>query len=197
MSELDTTNLGKGVVVEDKDTPGLLKRLAGLGLAVTTAMGIQNRKGSAGEPINLPSLQTKPCDGESAFNPKYINVMDVAKSLIALQASAGATKLYLHTQNGVFKFSELDPQQCFNPDDLCECPPDFIAGFKENEDGNLCLVRFSSSGESDSWQDTPTVNISGAGSAGSPFTAAVRVSSQAGNQLQVLGDGLYVGTPTS
>lgn len=195
--ELDTTDLGKGLVVEDKDTPGLLKRLAGVGLAIATAMGVEMRKGSTGEPINLPSLQVKTSSGAGVFKPTYLAVMDVAKTLIALQAQAGATKLYLVNQNNEFKFVELDPQQCFDPDNVCECPPDFIAGFKEDDDGKLCLVRFTSSGESDSWIDTSSVNISGNGSSESPFNAVVKISSHPGNQLQLLSDGLYVGLPTS
>ena len=108
----------------------------------------------------------------------------------ALQPNALADKYALISRSGRFQLEPLLGVPCFDPDDICDCAPDEVAGWKEI-DGKLCLVRFTSSGDSDVWNDSATIDIQGAGTTGSPFSAHVKISADPGNIIEARADGLY------
>lgn len=160
--------------------------LTGEGIPVTDETGVANRTGASGNPIRTPLLQAMAYD---TIFPKVM-VQNASGVWFVLSPNTTSEKFALISQNSGFQLQRLDGIPCFDPDGICECDPEQIAGWKEI-DGRLCLVRFNASGDSDIWEDTNTVNIQGAGTAGSPFSASVKISADPGNILEARADGLY------
>lgn len=189
---LPTIALGKGLAAPST-VDNALSQLTGKGIAVADETGVRMRKGSSGEPIMLPSLQHMGFD--TSF-PSVI-VQNAEGVLYRLDPNEGADKYVLHSRNGSFRLEPLLGAACFPEDEICECPPDQVAGWREveQEDGSTkwCLVRFTPSADSDVWEDSQTVDIQGAGTLADPYNANVKISTDPGNLIELRADGLFVG----
>lgn len=189
------------------------KRLSGNGLAMVQGGAASMRNGSASRPISLPDLTKVNSDAEF----KNLMIMDGSGQVHALKPSDAEAPQAVLTANGVFFQGDLYPTVCYKGTDICgNCDNAFVAGFRQNDDGTLCLTKiefdaFTSS--VDSWEDTQTIDISGSGTPANKYKAVVRISptagniisqnaggllalipisQQVGNRLQMLADGLYV-----
>lgn len=187
---------GKALVVPDP-ADDALSELSGLGIPVRDNTGVRMRTGANGDEIILPDL--KHLGSDQTF--PYVIVRNEEGVFMALEPNETGDRFVLVSENGSFKLVLMTGNPCFAEGDICECQPDFSAGFQEielpNGDKKYCLVRFTSGEGVDEWQDTNTVDIAGAGIIGNPYKANVKRSALAGNALQLLPDGLYVAFPTS
>ena len=116
-----------------------------------------------------------------------------------LNAPAGDTVQFVSAHNGGFFLEDFLPPACFEEDQVCECSPDWLAGFARTlqPDGSYkwCLVRFP---EADLpvpdpvyMASTSTVQITGTGTAGNPFKATVKIASASGNIIEAQSDGVF------
>lgn len=168
-----------------------LKELSGMGLVSTDVTGTHHRDGSTLNPLVLAALSQL---GASLSFPLIV-IQNGAGRILAMPAQNDGTQRFLASLNGVWKASVVPPVTCFDYDTICDCPADQIAGWQLNGDGKWCLVRLDPSDISghEHFTNTNTTLITGIGTSGSPYGVNVKISSHAGNRLQLLADGLYVG----
>lgn len=182
--------VGISLVVTDP-ADNSLKELSGYGLPIVDMSGAKMRDGSTANPIVLNALSQ--LSAVAGF--PFVLVQNSAGRLLALPAQSDGTARFLQSLNGQWKAVPLPAVTCFDYDSICACPPDYVAGFMFNDAGQLCLVRLDPSdlGGADHFTNTNTTTITGNGTSGSPYGVNVKISAVAGNRIQILADGLYVG----
>ena len=185
--ELDIIASGKALIAEIPEDFGSAV-LSGSGIPISTGVAVEMRDGSSDFPTALPKLAEK--DITNAF--RFMVMMNLAKELQALTATPGMMPLHLVSVDGDIFFEPLAGVACFDPEKICECVPDWIAGWADGGE-TLCLRRHIPDVVEDIWISTDSVDISGAGIETNPYRASVKISLAAGNRLKMHPDGLFVG----
>lgn len=184
----DDSATGLALAIYDMVT-NCLKALTGDGIPVSDGTSVANKDGSALRPINLPSLQV--IAPGSSF--PFVLIQQMAGKIMRLRGATGATPKVLISSNGSFALGDVPRVICYPASEICDCPGDYFATWTISG-SNLCIGRVAKSDLAgvDIWDDSNTVDIQGAGTAGDHYSANVKVSADDGNILQIRDDGLYV-----
>lgn len=169
-----------------------LAELSGKGLLFVDSTGATKMAdGSTLNPIVLAALSQL----SAGVGMPLLLIQNGAGRILAIPAKNDGKQRYLGSLNGQWQESIPPNPSCWDYDEICECPPDEVAGWQLNGSGQWCLVRIPLSDFTGSvhFTNTNTTLITGIGTSGSPYGVNVKISAQSGNRLQILADGLYVG----
>jgi len=169
-----------------------LAELSGKGLLYVTPSGQAiMADGSTVSPIVL-SLLSQLSHGVGF---PLLLIQNGAGRLLAIPATNDGTQRFLASFNGQWQEAIPPNPSCWDYDEICACPADQIAGWQLSDSGQWCLVRLDPADIAGAthFTNTNTTLVTGTGTSGSPYGINVKLSSQSGQRLQILADGLYVG----